>query len=162
MEIGFKRIKHDAKTPAVHDDNRKISDIFAAEDVLILPNETAAVSVGFAFIFPDEIGLMFMPVANLSSKASLRYPEGVRVLQNNYYSQEEVKISLQNIYAERDTAKKVHEYKLIDGTTVSDQGSLYDRGTVKICKGDCIAHMMPVEAFYADKEAEPKKPANKK
>ena len=161
MEIGFKRIKHDAKTPTIHKDDGRILDIYAAEEVLIAPGETVAASTGLCFIFPDEIGLMFMPISGLSSKAFLRYPRGPFVLQNNHYSQEEVKILLENTYASKETLQKVHEYKLIDGTIVSDQNNLYDEGTVKICKGDCIARMMPVEAFYPDTEAPSKKPAKK-
>ena len=161
MEIGFKKIKHDAKTPTIQKDDGRILDIFAAEEVLIAPGETEAVSTGLGFIFPDEIGLMFMPINGLSSKAFLRYPRGPFVLQNNHYSQEEVKILLENIFECKEKLQKVHEYKLIDSTTVSDLDNLYDKGTVKICKGDCIARMMPVEAFYPDTEAPSKKPAKK-
>ena len=148
MEIGLKRIKHDAKTPVTHKDDRRVSDIYAAEDVFIAPGETVAVSTGLGFIFPDEIGLMFFPISGLSSTTSLRYPKGPFVLQNNYYAQQEVMIYLQNTCPKIDNCQKVSEFKLIDGTVISDQNSLYQKGTVKICKGDCIAVMMPVDAFY--------------
>ncbi len=161
MKIGFKKIKNDAKTPAIHKDDGRILDIYAAEEVFIAPGETVAVSTGLGFIFPDEIGIMFMPLEVLSTKASLKYAKGVRVLQNNYYFQEEVKIYLQNINTEEEDPQQVHEYRLIDGTTVLDLENSYYTGTIKINKGDCIARMMPVEAFYPNIEDVPEKPVKK-
>ena len=81
-----------------------------------------------------------------------RHSKSVIVLQNNYYSREEIKIFLQNTYNEKENPQKVHEYRRIDGSIVSGQNNFYDRGTVKICKGDCIAHMMPVAPFNSDNE----------
>ena len=96
--IAYKKIRPDATAPACHKDGR-VLDIYAAEDVLILPGETVEVRTGWAFVFPDELGLMFMPVDGLSSKSSLRYAERAFVLQNNYYKQEEVVVkSIDPVY----------------------------------------------------------------
>ena len=70
-------------------------------------------------------------------------------------------IYLQNTCPKIDNCQKVSEFKLIDGTVISDQNSLYQKGTVKICKGDCIAGMMPVDAFYSNTDDPPKKLAKK-
>ena len=145
--IAYKKIRPDATAPACHKDGR-VLDIYAAEDVLILPGETVTVGTGLAFVFPDVLGLMFMPVDGLSSKSSLRYAERAVVLQNNYYKQEEVKIGFYNTYSDEDKIEMVPEYRLIDGSIVVDPQRLYAKGTVKICKGDCISRMMPVDAYY--------------
>ena len=78
----------------------------------------------------------------------MRYARGVFVLQNNYYSQEEVKIIFQSTYCDEGNSEKVHEYRLIDGSVRTDPKNLYIKGTVKICIGDYISRMMPVDAFY--------------
>ncbi len=161
MVIQFKMINDSAPTPTVHDEDARILDLYAAEDVIVSPNETVEVSTGLAFIFPDDTGLMFMPIEGIRETSGLRYLRSVFVLQNNYYSQEEVKISFENTYEGKENLQKVHEYKLIDGTTVLDQDNVYDKGTVKICRGDCIARMMPVDAFYRNTDDHPKKPAKK-
>lgn len=150
INIKIKKLKDEAKNPTIHKDNRKVSDLYAAEDVYIAPNETVAVSTGLAFIFPDEIGMMIMPPNELHSKTSLRYAGGARVIENSYYFKEEVKIYFHNTYSLEENNQKVSEYKLINGTVVSDCNNLYDKGTVKICKGDCIAQIMPVTAAYND------------
>ena len=148
-EIAFKKLNPSAKVPTNHDKG-KIVDIYAAEDKFIVPGETVAVGTGLAFTFPDVLGLMFMPVSGLSTNTSLRYANGPFVLQNNYYEKEEVKIRFQNTYGDGEKVEKVPEYKLIDGSVISNPGKLYTKGTVKICKGDCISRMMPVDAFYQD------------
>ena len=155
MDIAFKKLIPEAITPATDKDGL-ILDLYAAEDAFISPNEIAAVSTGICFIFPDEIGLMICPPGGLNKNTSLRYAKGAVVLQNNYYSQDTVKILLQNTYFEKGSSEKVHEYTLIDGTIVSDPGTFYDRGTIKICRGDHIARMMPVDAFYLNVEDEPR------
>lgn len=148
-EIAFKKLNPSAKVPTNHDKG-KIVDIYAAEDKFIVPGETVAVGTGLAFTFPDVLGLMFVPVSGLSTNTSLRYARGPFVLQNNYYKQEEVKICFQNTYNVEENSDKVPEYTLIDGSIISDPDKLYPRGTVKICIGDCISMMMPVDAFYQD------------
>ena len=161
VDISIKMINPEAKMPTIHKDNNRISVLYAAEDVFIAPNETVAVSTGLGFIFPDDVGLMFFPPSELSSKASLRFANNVFVLENDYYYQGEVKIHLQNNYSLNKDSKKVPEYKLIDGTIVSDSNNLYEKGTVKICKGDCIAQMMPVDAAYNGVKKPTEKPTNK-
>ena len=104
---------------------------------------------------------MICPPGGLNKNTSLRYAKGAVVLQNNYYSQDAVKILLQNTYFEKGSSEKVHEYTLIDGTIVSDPGTFYDRGTIKICRGNCIARMMPVDAFYPPSNEAPKKDIKK-
>ncbi len=142
----------EAKMPTVHKDNNEVSDLYSIEDVFISPNETSAVNTGLGFIFPDDVGLMFFPPNALSSKASLRFINNVFVLKNSYYHQDEVKIYLQNTYSQNEDSQKVPEYRLIDGTIITDSNNLYEKGTVKICKGDCIAQMMPVDVAYKDGE----------
>ncbi len=152
VDISIKIFNPEAKMPTVHKDNDGISVIYAAEDVFISPNETVAVSTGLGFVFPDDVGLMFFSPSELSAKASLRFINNVFVLKNRYYHQDEVKIYLQNTYSQSKDSQKTPKYRLIDGTIVSDPGNVYVEGTVKICKGDCIAHMMPVAPFYPDNE----------
>lgn len=160
LDIDLKKYTRDAQTPRVREDG-KTSNIFAAEDVFIAPNETVAVSTGLGFIFPDDVGLMFFSPSELSSKAFLRFINNVFVLENNYYHQDEVKIYLQNTYSINKDSPKTTKYRLIDGTIISDSNNLYEKGTVKICKGDCIAWMMPVDAAYSNKDEIPKEPIKK-
>lgn len=157
LEIDIKKLNPNAKTPSVNADNDRLLDVYAAEDVYIAPGETETVSTGLAFIFPNDIGLMIIPISGLRESAFLRYPQRAFVLQNNYYSGEEVKIYLQNMYPGKDPGHKVPEYKLIDGTVITDHNNFYEKETVKICKGDCIARMMLVDAFYLDIDDVPKK-----
>ena len=148
-DVAFKKLDPSVKAPTCHDGG-KILDIYAAEDMFIVPGDTVSVGTGLVFMFPDTLGLMFMPVIGLSTNTTLRYANGPFVLQNNYYEKEEVKIRFQNTYSDGEKEEKVSEYKLIDGSVISDPGKLYSKGTVKICKGDCISRMMPVDAFYQD------------
>lgn len=147
MDIKFKSIKPEIKMP-VFNEKKTWLEVFAAEDVFISPKEIKAVSTGLSFVFPDDIGLMFIPPSTLTSKVNLRYARNVFVLENSYYHQTEVMIYLENTNDIKGDNKKVAEYKLIDGTTVTDAKNLYDEGTVKIRKGDCIAWVQPVEAAY--------------
>lgn len=156
LVIKFKIVNLEAKEPTIHKGNNKLSDIFAAEDVFIAPSETVAVSTGLAFIFPDDIGIMLMPTNDLYSKSSLSFVGRVKVLENSYYPGDEVKINFNNKYSLKEGSKKVHEYKLLDGTVVSDPNNLYVEGTVKIRKGDCIASMMPVDPAYSETDEIPK------
>ncbi len=160
LDIGLKRVKPDAQPPRLWENGRTL-DLFSAEDVFILPNETIAVSTGYAFIFPDEIGIMIMPANELRKNTYLRYINNVEVLENDYYFKDEVKINLQNTYSLKEDSQKVSQYQLINGNTVTDSNSLYIEGTVKICKGDCIAWMMPVPAAYNGVEKPTEKPAKK-
>ncbi len=161
FDINLKKFNHDALAPRVREDG-KTSDIFAAEDVFIAPSETVAVSTGLGFIFPNDVGLMFFSPSELITKASLRFMNYVFVLENSYYHQDEVKIYLQNTYPHNKDFKKVPEYKLIDGTIISDTNNLFVEGTVKICKGDLIAWMKPVDAAYKSKGEIPKAPIKEK
>lgn len=151
----------EAKMPTIHKANDGILVIYAAEEIFISPNETVAVSTGLGFNFPDDVGLMFFPPNALSSKASLRFINNVFVLKNSYYHQDEVKIYLQNTYSQNEDSPKVPDYRLIDGTIVSDSSNLYEKGTVKICKGDCIAQMMPVDAASSNTDGRPKEALKK-
>ena len=161
VDIRIKKFKPEAKMPTTRKDNCRVSDLYAVEEVFISPNETAAVSTGLGFIFPDDVGLMFFSPNELSSKASLRFKNNVFVLENSYYHQDEVKINLQNTYSQNKDSQKVSEYRLIDATIVLDSNNLYEKGTVKICKGDCIAQMMPVDAAFKDGEKPIAKPTKK-
>lgn len=145
-DVAFKKLDPSVKAPTCHDEGN-ILDIYAAEDVFIVPGDTVTVGTGLAFMFPDALGLMFMPVSGLSTNTTLRYANGPLVLQNNYYEQEEVKIRFQNTYGDGETVEKVPDYRLIDGSVIADPNGLYAKGTVKICKGDRISRMMPVDAF---------------
>ncbi len=91
---------------------------------------------------------MFIPPSAMTSKSSLRYAKNVFVLENSYYHQEELRIHLKNIYPTKDSIKRVTEYKLIDGSIVTDDNNYFDEGTVKIRKGDLIAWVQPVDAAY--------------
>ena len=144
-DIKCKRAKPGAKLP-VFDEKHSWFEVFAAEDVFISPNEIKDVRTGTIFIFPNEIGLMFMPISEMRTKASITYANNVFVKENSYYFQDELKIKLKNTYSPEDDGEKVYEYKLLDGTIIKDQNHLYVKGTVKICSGDCISHMMEVTA----------------
>lgn len=147
MDIHFKNTKPDIKLPVLNEKNTLI-EVFAAEDVLISPNEIKAVSTGLSFIFPDDMGLMFIPPSAITSKTSLRYAKNVFVLENSYYHQEELIIHFKNTYSTKDSIAKVAEYKLIDGAIVTDVNNYHSEGTVKIRKGDLIAWVQPVDAAY--------------
>ena len=162
IDIRIKKLLPEAKMPTVHKDNIEISDLYSAEDVFIAPSETVAASTGLGFIFPNDVGLMFFSPSELITKASLRFMNYVFVLENSYYHQDEVKIYLQNTYPHNKDFKKVHEYKLIDGTIISDTNNLFVEGTVKISRGDLIAWMKPVDAAYKDGEKPVEKPVKKK
>ena len=147
MDIHFRQINPEVKLP-VFNKEKSLLEVFAAEDVLISPNEIKDVSTGLSFVFPDDIGLMFIPPSAMTSKSSLRYAKNVFVLENSYYHQEELRIHLKNIYPTKDSIKRVTEYKLIDGSIVTDDNNYFDEGTVKIRKGDLIAWVQPVDAAY--------------
>ena len=82
VDIRIKKFKPEAKMPTTHKDNGRVSDLYAAEDFFIAPNETVAISTGLVFIFPNNVGLMFFPPSELSSKASLRFANNVFIFRN--------------------------------------------------------------------------------
>ena len=149
--IQYRVIKPGIKLP-VFDEEKSWLKVFSPGDIFISPDVVAVIDTGIAFSFSNEIGLMFMPTSEMCHQSTLRYNKGPMILENSYYSGEEVIICLKNIYPVTDDVRKVSEYKLIDGTVVSDPDNLYDEGTVKVCKGDCLAHITVVDAFYNDRE----------
>lgn len=160
MDIHYRQINPEAKLP-VFNEMKSLLEVFAAEDIFISPNEIKAVSTGLSFIFPDDIGIMFIPPSAMTSKTSLRYVKNVFVLENSYYHQEEFIIHFKNIYLTKDSIKSVTEYKLIDGSIVTDDNNYYDEGTVKIRKGDLIAWVQPVDAAYNGVACPEEEPAKK-
>lgn len=135
IRIGFKRLSDDAILPTKAHPTDSGYDLYANEDVIIEPGETAVVKTGIAVELPAGYEAQIRPRSGVTAKTKLRAQLGT--IDNSY--QGELGVIVDNI---RPTINKVWADVLIIGDHYISADDLYEVGTYKIRKGDRIAQLV--------------------
>lgn len=155
MNVNIKRLSADATTPTYAHSTDACFDLYAAEDVIIEPGETALVPTGLAFEIPPGYEMQIRPRSGITLKTHLRVQLGT--VDSGYAG--EVGVIVDNIAHREvlglDLNRQVIEYitsstpKVVDGLPVNewDYYDHYPYNTYIIRKGDRIAQAVikPVE-----------------
>lgn len=170
--LTFQRIHEDAVLPKYAKDGDSGMDVYAIEDVMLVPGETALIPLGLRVAIPrhpfHEIGyrweMQARPRSGVSSKSALRVANAPGTVDNTFRG--ELKIIVDNIAwpefdieCDRDedtgAVERVELNKMsssyvrgVDGSEVfTGNFSSYQRGTHLIRKGDRIAQLVIVEVI---------------
>lgn len=137
ITIPFKRLHDDAVIPTFGTALAAGFDLYAVEDVIISPNETALIPLGFAVAIPEGYEMQIRPRSGVSFKTKLRVANSPATIDADYRG--EVKVLLENTEPYTDC--------LCDGVigTIgseiieNDAYRKLEEGTYIIRKGDRIA-----------------------
>lgn len=91
--IGFKRLNENATIPTKAHASDSGFDLYASEDVIIEPGETAVVPTGIAVVLPEGTEAQVRPRSGVTSKTKLRVQLGT--IDNQYRG--EVGVIVDNI-----------------------------------------------------------------
>lgn len=141
IQVGFKRLNENATMPSKAFPTDSGFDLYASEDVIIEPGETAVVPTGIAVVLPEGTEAQVRPRSGVTSKTSIRVALGT--IDNSYRG--EIGVICDNI--SRDTwsnASRRLDNTYDDSTRNKSAGYL-------IRKGDKLAqlvvqHLPQVEA----------------
>lgn len=146
ITIPIKRIHDDAVVPTFATELAAGFDLYAVEDVLVRPNCTACVPLGFAVAIPEGYEMQIRPRSGVSLKTPLRVANSPATIDADYRG--EVKVLLENVSQEfaqmHPQVREIHNdfVTYLDGTTDRWYGGECRRhmyGTYVIRKGDRIA-----------------------
>lgn len=154
-QLGIKKLSEHATLPTKAHETDSGFDLYAAEDVIIQPGETAIVKTDIALVLPEQFEAQVRPRSGVTSKTGLRvqlgtidnsYRGGIGIIVDN--------ISMDYMKTETYLTKFV---KLINGNreVTTQPGGRTVSGTYKICKGDKLAqlvvqHLPKVQTYDAD------------
>ena len=132
--IKVKKLHKDAITPTKAHASDAGFDLYALEDKIIEPGETALIKTGLAFELPPGYELQIRPRSGITLKTKLRVQLGT--VDSNYRG--EVGVIVDNDYVPQ--SFNLGRYELIDGELTSiSYGKAVQSGTYLIRKGDRIA-----------------------
>lgn len=134
MNVKIKRLSPDAVIPKYAREGDAGFDLYATEDVIIEPGETAKVPVGLAFELPAGYEMQIRPRSGVMSKTKLRVQLGT--VDSGYRG--EVAVMVDNI-AEDPSGNILQYLTYIDGLDYRTKLELYSNETYLIRKGDRIA-----------------------
>lgn len=146
MEIGFKRLSENAVLPTKAHASDSGFDLYAAEDVIIAPGETAVVPTNIAVKLPEGFEATVRPRSGITSRTKLRVQLGT--IDNGYNG--DIGVIVDNIavpdfeYITWGNKLKPRESYSVD-TLDGYQGVLADRFAINsylIYKGDKIAQLV--------------------
>jgi len=135
VPIRIKRLSEDAVIPTYAKPGDAGFDLYATEDVSILPEHTEAVPIGISMEIPEGYEVQIRPRSGLSVKTALRVANSPGTIDSGYRG--EIKVLLHNTTPDLGASDK-HPYS-IDGSPVERQQSEFVDGTYMIRKGDRIA-----------------------
>ncbi|ATP95421.1 deoxyuridine 5'-triphosphate nucleotidohydrolase [Bacillus altitudinis] len=142
MNVNIKRLSADATTPTYAHSTDACFDLYAAEDVIIEPGETALVPTGLAFEIPAGYEMQIRPRSGITLKTHLRVQLGT--VDSGYAG--EVGVIVDN--TSKDFGKSTVFINRIDGSDAySPDMRIILVNTYIIRKGDRIAQAVikPVE-----------------
>ncbi len=129
VSIPISFVREGAITPKyAHDDDAGM-DIFAAQDILLLPGETKLIPTGFAMALPDGYEAQIRPRSGISLKTMLRVPNSPGTIDAGF--RDEVCVILHNASVSNTTNELLY---------VSESKNRH--GTYQIQAGDRIAQMV--------------------
>lgn len=129
-EVGIKRLTKDAILPFYARVGDAGMDICAAEEVLLSPGETKAVSTGLSFILPKGMEIQVRPRSGLSLKTPLRLANSPGTIDSGY--KDELRVILHNSSCVCNDEKEIYTLDETDNR----------KGTYKIQVGDRIAQIV--------------------
>ena len=143
LQVGFKRLNDAAILPTKAFPTDSGFDLYASEDVIIEPGETAIVPIGIAVQLPEGYEAQVRPRSGVTSKTKLRVQLGT--IDEGYTG--EVGVIVDNIAEELIIRGDVNYLaKTIEGKRVRidniNGGEESNRGTYLIRKGDRIAQIV--------------------
>lgn len=137
LEVGFKRLSEHAKMPEKAHMSDSGFDVFAAKDVIILPNATAVVPLDLAIVLPKGYDAYILPRSGISAKTPIRVV--TPPIDNGYRGA--IGVILDNTHVSDFFAEDDHFIHALDGSLVR-QEQRYPAGTALIRKGDKIAQLI--------------------
>ena len=148
MDINLQRLDKKAIQPTYGSTGAAGFDLYAIEDVVIQPQQTAIIRTGWAMEIPEDMALMVYARSGISAKTTLRLANGVGVIDSDYRG--ELKILMFNSAAPNQ--HKIPECILLDGAKEEAyQYGYLPEGTCLIKKGErvaqCILHDITVAEF---------------
>src|SRR5690606_40517013 len=153
ISVGFKRLNDNAFIPSKVHQTDSGFDLYASEDVIIKPGETAVVPTGIAVQLPAGYEAQVRPRSGITAKTKLRVQLGT--IDNGYAG--EIGVIVDNMSG--DYLAKQSGYMSIEGEyKFIENGKTFPKAfTYKIRKGDRIAQLviqpMPaVEAYEVEGE----------
>lgn len=142
IKVGFKRLRDEATIPTKAHATDSGFDLYALEDTIIEPGETAIVPTGIAVKLPPGYEAQIRPRSGVTMRSKLRVQLGT--IDNDYRG--ELGIIVDNINP--DNGRKYRELKTIDGLgeRVSEY---YAAGSYRVRKGDRVAQLViqPLPSF---------------
>lgn len=137
MEIGFKRLSEHAVLPTKAHASDSGFDLYAAEDVIIAPGETAVVPTNIAVKLPEGYEATVRPRSGITSRTKLRVQLGT--IDNGYNG--DIGVIVDNIHVK--TGRKTIGYRsLIISDAIERADDIVEYGTYRIRKGDKIAQLV--------------------
>ena len=141
-KVGFKRLNENATIPSKAHEGDSGFDLYASEDVIIEPGETAVVPTGIAVQLPEGMEAQVRPRSGVTSKTKLRVQLGT--IDNGFTGG--IGVIVDNI----STDTWSNASRLIDNSYARE--TLNKTGGYKIRKGDKLAqlvvqHLPQVEAI---------------
>src|SRR5699024_5462229 len=103
ITIGFKRLTDDAILPTKAHPTDSGYDLYAAEDVIIEPGDTAIVKTGIAVELPPGYEAQIRPRSGVTAKTKLRVQVGT--IDNGYKG--EIGVIVDNIHPLKQTVKHI-------------------------------------------------------
>ena len=141
MKISIEKCHPDAVLPTYAHDGDAGMDLYAVENTVIDPGQTALVRTGLKMAIPYGYEVQIRPRSGISYKTLLRIPNAPGTIDCGY--RDEVCVIMHN-------ASDTHHHDAGGPFTVNDKGCKH--GTYKIHKGDRIAQMVVAKVEYAELE----------
>ncbi|GIN08690.1 deoxyuridine 5'-triphosphate nucleotidohydrolase [Shouchella clausii] len=159
-QVKIKLLNENAVMPTFGSEGAAGFDLYATENVIIVPGQTAKIPLGLSFELPPGYVLYIMPRSGISYKTKLRQPNSVGVIDSDYRG--EVAMMFDNIA--EDPCQNVESYlNLVDGSTKRTT-NYYPVGTYLVKKGDrvcqgVIQKLPEIELVQVDRLSETKRGA---
>lgn len=132
VEVFVEVCREDAILPKYSNRGDAGMDVFAAEEVVINPGETAIVPTGLKLAIPEGYEIQVRPRSGLSLKTPIRIPNSPGTIDSGY--RDELGIIVNNI------SDKVSSQIMEQPYTLDEKGNKF--GTYLIRKGDRIAQIV--------------------
>lgn len=137
LTVGFKRLNDNATIPTKAHAQDSGFDLYASEDVIIEPGETAVVPTGIAVVLPEGTEAQVRPRSGVTAKSKLRVQLGT--IDNGYNG--EVGIIVDNFEEGEENAGEDWFALGLDGKSII-KSNHYAYRTYLIRKGDKLAQLV--------------------
>src|SRR5690625_5041690 len=135
-KIGFKRLNDNAILPTKAHPTDSGFDLYASEDVIIEPGDTAVIKTGIAVELPKGYEAQVRPRSGITAKTKLRVQLGT--IDQEYSG--EIGVIVDNI-ADDPFGNTSRYLNFVDGSEIRQDDDIPD-GTYHIRKGDRIAQLV--------------------